>query len=93
LELERLLLHPHEFGFQGQNVALESMTATIAALQTVLQGQPSELLRSTLWNGGFYLWRCGMADSIAAGIATAETLLTQGKVRQKLHELQQAIVL
>jgi len=91
LGLERLLLHPHEYGFEGKNPPLEPSNQTVEAMQRVLQGQPSELMQSALWNAGFYLWRCGGRESIAADIAEAEQLLTQGKVMQTLRSLQRAI--
>jgi len=88
---ERLHLHPRDFGFEGQNVPLESAAQAIAAMQTVLVGEPSELRRSLLWNSGFYLWRSGICPSIGTGITTAETLLSSGQVMQKLQQLRAAI--
>ena len=87
--LERLCLSPREFGFEGANVALSAPEEAIAAMQSVLAGQPSELMKSALWNGGFYLWRCGISPSIQAGITQAEALLTTGQAKQKLQEIQQ----
>jgi anthranilate phosphoribosyltransferase len=88
--LERLCLSPREFGFEGANVPLPSPETAIAAMRSVLAGQPSELMKSALWNSGFYLWRCGISPSIQAGITRAEALLTTGQAKQKLQELQQA---
>lgn len=88
--LERLCLPPREFGFEGANVPLTSPEDAIAAMQSVLAGQPSELMKSALWNGGFYLWRCGISPSIQAGITQAEALLTTGQAKRKLQALQQA---
>lgn len=87
--LERLHLHPHEYGFEGKNVPLTSTTDAIAAMQTVLIGEPSEYLQSTLWNGGFYLWLAGICDSIEAGITETQRLLSERRVMQKLQEVQQ----
>lgn len=90
--LERLCLTPREFGFEGANVPLNTSEDAIAAMQSVLAGQPSELMKSALWNGGFYLWRCGISPSIQAGITQAEALLTTGQAKRKLQELQQTTV-
>ena len=90
VELERLCLPPREFGFEGSNVPLNTPEEAIAAMQSVLAGQPSELMKSALWNGGFYLWRCGISPSIQAGITQAEVLFTTGQAKQKLQALQQA---
>ncbi len=89
--LERLHLHPRDFGFDAINVSLDSTESVLQSMQATLDGHPSELLRSTLWNGGFYLWRCGVSPSIEAGIAQTEQLLTQGQVRKTLQALQQAM--
>jgi len=88
---ERLHLHPRDYGYEGQNLPLEPMAAMIAQMQTVLAGEPSEWLRSVVWNAGFYLWRCAGAAAIADGMTQAETLLTSGQVRQKLLKLQQVV--
>lgn len=86
---ERLHLHPRDYGFEGKNVPLEATPTLVAAMHSVLQEQPSELMQSTLWSGGFYLWRCGSCRSLEAGIQEAKRLLTEGLVLQKLRELQQ----
>lgn len=86
---ERLHLHPRDDGFEGKNVPLDTTPTLIEAMYTVLQGQPSELMQSTLWSGGFYLWRCGACRSLNAGIQEARRLLIEGLVLQKLRELQQ----
>lgn len=86
---ERLHLHPRDYGFEGKNVPLDTTPTLVEAIYAVLQGQPSELTQSTLWSGGFYLWRCGSCRSLEAGIQEAQRLLTEGLALQKLHELQQ----
>lgn len=91
LELDRLLLHPHEYGFDGKNVPLAATHEVVDAMIATLQGTPSEYMQSALWNGGFYLWRCGISESIDAGIREAEHLLTQGQVLRKLQELQRSV--
>ncbi len=87
--LDRLHLHPRDFGFDGSNVPLESTAQAIAAMQSVLSGQPSELMQSTLWNSSFYLWRCRVCPSIEAGITEAKRLLISGQVKETLQTLQQ----
>ncbi|WP_421655849.1 anthranilate phosphoribosyltransferase family protein [Leptothermofonsia sp. ETS-13] len=90
-EFERLHLHPRDYGFEGKNVPFDSTSQVLAAMQSVLQGEPSELMNSTLWSSGFYLWRCGICSSIEAGIVEARRLLTGGEVMQKLRAVQEAI--
>lgn len=88
--LDRLHLHARDFGFEAKNVPLTSVPELIATMITVLDGRPSELMQSIVWNSGFYLWRCGACSSIEEGIRHAENLLIQGQVRQTLQTLQQA---
>lgn len=88
--LDRLHLHARDFGFEAKNVSLTSVPALVEAMNAVLNGDPSELMQSILWNSGFYLWRCGASLSIEDGIRTAENLLTQGQVKHTLQTLQQA---
>ncbi|MBW4690819.1 MAG: anthranilate phosphoribosyltransferase family protein [Lyngbya sp. HA4199-MV5] len=89
ISFERLHLHPRDYGFEGKNVPLDTTSKLVEAMYTVLEGQPSELMQSTLWSSGFYLWRCGSCRSLEAGIQEANRLLTEGLVLQKLRELQQ----
>ncbi len=89
--VERLHLVPREYGFTTKNVPLGSTPQLVEDIQSVLQGQPSELMQSALWNGGFYLWRSGVCPDMRSGIAKAEALLTGGQVKQKLQEIAQVV--
>ena len=88
---ERLLLHPRDYGFAGEDVPLEDTPQLVKAMQGVLSGQSSELMRSAIWNGGFYLWRCGVCNTFESGLAMAETLLINQTVAEKLEALRGAI--
>ncbi len=85
--LERLHLVPREYGFTTKNVPLDSTPQLVETMQSVLQGQPSELMQSALWNGGFYLWRSGICPDMRSGIARAEALFAEGQVAAKLQEV------
>ncbi len=89
--IERLQLVPREYGFTTKNVPLGTTEELLADIQSVLQGKPSELMQTALWNGGFYLWRCGICPDLREGIAKAEELLTSGAVAKKLLELTQVV--
>jgi anthranilate phosphoribosyltransferase len=89
--LDRLHLHPRDYDLAGTDVPFHSSAQTIAEIQSVLRGENSELMRSTIWNSGFYLWRCGISQTIQSGLQQAETLLTNGQVAQKLQELRSAV--
>ncbi|MEM9977949.1 MAG: hypothetical protein AAF808_10005, partial [Cyanobacteria bacterium P01_D01_bin.2] len=61
------------------------------ALGQVLQGLPTELTRSVIWNGGFYLWRAGAVATLADGFARARVLLETGQVQAKCEQIKDAI--
>jgi anthranilate phosphoribosyltransferase len=84
---DRLTLPPRDYGFAGKEVPLPETPELITAMQSVLAGKPSALLSATLWNSGFYLWRCGVCPDISGGIAKAEGLISQGEVAKKLTQL------
>jgi anthranilate phosphoribosyltransferase len=85
--IERLHLVPREYGFNNQNVPLETTSALVAEIQATLAGKPGELMQSALWNGGFYLWRSGVSLNMDAGITKAKELITSGAAAQKLQEI------
>ncbi len=89
--LERLQLVPRDYGFASKNVPLGSTAQLVEDMQSVLQGKPSELMQSAVWNGGFYLWRSGVCSDMRSGITKAEDLFTGGQVSQKLQEIIQAV--
>ncbi|MBV8887019.1 MAG: anthranilate phosphoribosyltransferase family protein [Chroococcidiopsidaceae cyanobacterium CP_BM_RX_35] len=89
--IERLHLVPREYGFTTKNVPLGSTPQLVGAMQSVLQGESSELMQSALWNGGFYLWRSGVCSDMQSGIAKAEALFTGGQVVAKLQEISQMV--
>lgn len=88
---DRLVLHARDCGFSSDNVPLNSIEEWVEQMQAVLQGKKSDLMDSTLWNGGFYLWHSGICPDLETGIAKTESLLTSGQVAEKLHELRKAV--
>jgi anthranilate phosphoribosyltransferase len=92
-EIERLLLSPRDYGFTTKNVPLTTTAELITQMQTVLAGEPSELMQTALWNGGFYLWRSGISADILTGITKARELLKTGVVKDKLQQLSQVITI
>jgi anthranilate phosphoribosyltransferase len=89
--IERLHLIPREYGFSTKNVPLNTTEELVADMRLVLSGEPLELMETALWNGGFYLWRCGICSDMQSGIAKAKQLLTTGAVAKKLQEITQAV--
>jgi anthranilate phosphoribosyltransferase len=88
---ERLLLHPKDYGFPSEDVPLGDEGEYLAQLGEVLAGKPHPLTESAIWNGGFYLWRFGVCDSLEQGFTTARKLLLEGSVTAKLEALKAAL--
>lgn len=84
---QRLNLHPEKYGFAGRDILLESPAKLTEQLQTIIAGKPGELMSSALWNGGIYLWLCGVCPDLETGLAKAEALITTGALAEKLKEV------
>jgi anthranilate phosphoribosyltransferase len=84
---EYLKLHPRDYGFAGDEVPLESTTELLLQLENVLQGKSSPLMPAAIWNGGFYLWRAGICDTLETGLSRVELLLKSGEVDRKRSEI------
>lgn len=89
--IERLLLHPRDYGFAGEDVSFETPERLILQMQEVLHGIPSPLLESAVWNGGFYLYSGGVCADLDAGLAMARELFTSGRVAKQLELIQQSL--
>ena len=88
---ERLFLRPSDYGCGGKEVPLGSTVELVEEMQQVLQGKMSQLMSAAIWNGGFYLWRCGICSDLNKGLSKAESLLNSSKVADKLREIQAKI--
>lgn len=86
-EFERLHLVPRESGFAAKELPLTPTPDLIAQMTSVLRGDPSDFRQATLWNCGFYLWRCGVCPDLETGFSTATDLLSRGSVAQKLKQV------
>jgi anthranilate phosphoribosyltransferase len=84
---QRLHLHPENYGLAGRDVLLESVEKLTEQLKTVIAGKPGELMSAALWNGGVYLWLCGVCSDLETGLTKAEELIKTGVVADKLEEL------
>jgi anthranilate phosphoribosyltransferase len=84
-ELSRILLHHQDYEVSNINPALTDHIFT--DLDDLLQGKPNDLQESAVWNGGFYLWHCGIAKDMAAGMDQARELLASGRASQKLQQI------
>lgn len=90
-QFERLLLHPRDYGYEGDEVDFGNEASLGARLLAILAGEPSELAKTAVWNAGFYLWQGGAAASMTAGLAQAQELLTSGQALAKLEDLRRTV--
>ena len=90
-ELERIFLHHYDYGLSNINPPLLTTPELMVDLAIVLRGEPSELLNSVLWNAGFYLWHCGGAGDMAAGMKLAQELLISGAVSGQLDRIKKCL--
>ncbi|NJO94347.1 MAG: anthranilate phosphoribosyltransferase family protein, partial [Hydrococcus sp. RM1_1_31] len=89
---ERLLLNPRDYGFNPTDVPFNSTESAIAQIQAAIQGKACELINAAIFNGGFYLWRCGVCEDLKTGFAHAEAMLMQGQVAEKLKEVSRSVI-
>ncbi|MEA5533203.1 anthranilate phosphoribosyltransferase family protein [Crocosphaera sp. XPORK-15E] len=90
---ERLHLHPQDYHLGGKDIPLISAAQLIDQMQQILQGTPNDLMDLAIYNGGFYLWRCGVCQDLSTAFTQAKTLLTEGQVAQKLQEISASVTL
>lgn len=89
---ERMILHARDYGLGNQNeVALDSEAAYLTLLKETLSGTSTPLTPIAVWNGGFYLWRSGIAESLERGIDKAKGLLSGNLLTQQLSRVKEAI--
>lgn len=86
-EFAYLKLNPHDYDLAGKDIPLESTEQLISQLEEVLAGKATNLLQAAIWNGGFYLWRCGVCPDLTTGIEHAQKLLTSGQLGRKRDEI------
>ncbi len=84
---QRLHLHPQDYNLSGKDVSLESTEHLLQQMQQILQGEDNPLIPLAIYNGGFYLWRCGVCNDLNTAFDQAKTLLMSGQVRKKLQSI------
>lgn len=84
---ERFFLNPRDYDFSPLDYPLESLEGLILKLQGLLAGDRNELNDAAIFNGGFYLWRCGVSSDLATGFEQAQQLLQSGKAAAKLEQI------
>ncbi|MFM6586795.1 MAG: hypothetical protein ACKPJA_02265, partial [Microcystis panniformis] len=73
--------------FCPSDYPLESLEMLTAKLKGLLAGENNELSDAAIFNGGFYLWRCGIVPDIPTGFQQAQQSLQSGKALAKLEQI------
>ena len=81
-------INPQHYNLDGNDPFLEDKSEYFEELHKTIQGKNSRLIKSAILNGGFYLWRCGVVNTIEDGLATTEKLLISGRLKQQLQLIQ-----
>ncbi|RMF28408.1 MAG: hypothetical protein D6756_00290 [Cyanobacteria bacterium J083] len=84
---ERLTLNPRDYNLGGSDIPLESPAILQAQVSQLLRGDNSPLRKTVIFNGGFYLWRCGVCADLPTGFTTVESMLQAKKLSGKLQQL------
>lgn len=82
-----LKLSAREYNLASHEVPLVSKEDLLSQTLAVLQGQETELMSGAVWNGGFYLWRCGVCPDLTTGLTQTRDLLLNGKVASKYEQI------
>lgn len=90
-EIKYLKINPRDYNFSSEEIALESIENYFSQLKGILNGESSPLLTSAIWNGGFYLWHCGICQDIESGLKKAENLIKTKLIKEKLIEIKSII--
>ncbi|MFZ4666739.1 MAG: anthranilate phosphoribosyltransferase family protein [Prochlorotrichaceae cyanobacterium] len=92
--VERLRLHPDEYSLKEAEIPFKTVEdwsdRVNQLIQTPQEPVLSHLYNCVCWNGGFYLWQSGIAESLEAGIAATIELLKSGQVAHYLNRLRKA---
>ncbi|MGI0481661.1 anthranilate phosphoribosyltransferase family protein [Geminocystis sp. CENA526] len=82
-----LKVNPLLYGLKGKDPILSDSQAYFTELRKTIEGENTSLTMSAIFNGGFYLWRCGVTSSIEEGLTLAESLIKAGKLQTQLERI------
>jgi anthranilate phosphoribosyltransferase len=88
--VERLVLHARDHGLRAEEPELTTLAAWSEQAHAALEGE-GPLLKPLIWNGGFYLWRCGHQATLEGGLAQAEALIRSGAIEDQRQRLQREL--
>jgi anthranilate phosphoribosyltransferase len=86
-----LKLNARDYDFVGPDIPLTDWAKYGQELQCLLAGQASVLTPAAVWNGGFYLWHCGVCPSLEAGLQQAKEWIEAGHLQATYQALRQSL--
>lgn len=90
--VEYLKLNPRDYSFNSSEITLESNEIYLSQLQSLIEGKASPLMNSAIWNGGFYLWHCGISSTLESGLEMAENWLKTRVILDKLNQIKSLLI-
>jgi anthranilate phosphoribosyltransferase len=90
-QVKYLKINPYDYNFFSKDNPLESTEIYLSQIQSVLKGEASSLMSAAIWNGGFYLWHCGICADLETGLTTAENLLKTKQVQDKFRQIKSLV--
>jgi len=82
-----LKVNPIHFNLKGNDPPLSDISIYFNQLKSTIEGEETPLTLSAIFNGGFYLWRCGIVSSIEEGLTLSESLIKEGKLKKQLEKI------
>ena len=89
-EVTTYTIAPEDFGIARGDVAslkVEDAAQSLALIKSLLENQPGPARDIVQLNAGAALYACGLAGSLAEGVARAGEVIASGEARKKLDEL------
>ncbi len=84
---EYLKINGQNYGFKYHDIELSDEKTYLTQVENIIEGRESILTESVIYNSGFYLWRCGVCDTIDQGFKTVENLLTTPTLKATLEKI------
>lgn len=91
LGFQYLKLNARDYGYVSHDPILENEEDYLRQLKSAIAGKLTDLTVSSIWNGGFYLWRCGVTSSLEQGLEMAESLIFQGELAKQLNLIKSSL--
>lgn len=80
-------MNPLHYGLKGHDYPLHSEQEYFEQLTKTIKGEMTPLTLSSIWNAGFYLWRCSVVETMEMGLSKAEELIMKGDLHNHCHSL------